>query len=156
MTEIRFYHLQRTKLAAALPKMLEMCLSRRWRALVLAEKSDQVIALSEALWTYDPASFLPHGEARDGHAAQQPIWLTHEDENPNEATVLFLTHGSNSESIGRYDLVCRLFDGTDDQAVAAARVCWKQEESEGHHLTYWQQTERGWEKKAERGAAESG
>jgi len=67
MTEIRFYHLQRTKLEAALPKMLELCLSRDWRAVVRAPDPQQVTEMSEWLWTYDPRSFLPHGAAEDGH-----------------------------------------------------------------------------------------
>lgn len=158
MTEIRFYHLQRTPLEAALPRMLEMCLSREWKAVVMARSEERVSALSEHLWTYDDRGFLPHGDKQDGHANQQPIWLTVEDENPNGATVLFLTDGAGSDAIGAYDLVCRVFDGRDEQAVADARGCWKGEDEAGHHLTYWQQTDRGWEKKAERNAenAESG
>lgn len=154
MTEIRFYHLQRTALEQALPKMLEMCLSRDWKAVVMAGSEERVAALSEHLWTYDDRGFLPHGDKRDGHADQQPIWLTEDDENPNGATVLFLTDGADSDAIGGFDLVCRLFDGRDGDAVAAARTRWKAEEADGHHLTYWQQTDRGWEKKAERGGAE--
>lgn len=151
MTEIRFYHLQRTPLEQALPRMLEMCLNRSWRAVVMAGSADRVRALSEHLWSYEERSFLPHGDASDGHADQQPIWLTDADENPNGAGVLFLTDGAESGGVGSFDLVCRLFDGRDPDAVAAARDRWKAEESQGHHLTYWQQTERGWEKKAERG-----
>ena len=153
MTEIRFYHLQRTPLEAALPKMLEMCLSRDWKAVVMARSKERVTDLGERLWTYDDRSFLPHGDASDGHAEQQPIWLTEADENPNGASVLFLTDGAASDGIASYDLVCRLFDGRDEEAVAAARKCWSSEKDDGHHLTYWQQTERGWEKKAEHGAA---
>lgn len=149
MTEIRFYHLQHTPLEAALPKLLEICLSRGWRSLVMARSKERVSALSEHLWTYSERSFLPHGDASDGHADQQPIWLTPEDENPNGASVLFLTDGASSDNISGYTLVCRLFDGRDDEAVAGARKCWAAEKADGHSLTYWQQGERGWEKKAE-------
>jgi DNA polymerase-3 subunit chi len=155
MTEIRFYHLQRTALEQALPRMLEMCLTRDWRAIVMAGSPERVRALSEHLWSYEERSFLPHGDASDGHAAQQPIWLTDAEENPNDAGVLFLTDGAERASLAGFDLVCRLFDGRDTDAVAAARTRWKVEEADGHHLTYWQQTDRGWEKKAERGAPEA-
>ncbi|MEQ8829329.1 MAG: DNA polymerase III subunit chi [Alphaproteobacteria bacterium] len=154
MTEIRFYHLQRTPLEQALPKMLEMCLSREWKAVVMARSEERVAALSDHLWTFDDRGFLPHGDKRDGHAEQQPIWLTPEDENPNGATVLFLTDGAISEAIGSYDLVCRLFDGRDDEAVADARARWAAEKEAGHTLTYWQQTDRGWEKKASTATSE--
>ena len=84
MTEIRFYHLQRMALEQALPKMLRMCLDRAWKAVVMARSEERVSALSDHLWTYDDRGFLPHGDKRDGHAEQQPVWLTQEDENPNE------------------------------------------------------------------------
>ncbi len=149
MTEIRFYHLQRRTLEQALPKILEKVIERSWRAVVLAGSPERVDALNQHLWTYDPASFLPHGSARDGFAERQPVWLTAEDENPNGATVLVLVDGVTSERLGSYDLVCDLFDGNDDEAVLAARDRWKACKAAGHGLTYWQQNDRGgWEKRA--------
>ncbi|MGQ9368894.1 DNA polymerase III subunit chi [Azospirillum sp. A39] len=149
MTEVRFYHLQRRTLEQALPKILEKVLERGWRAVVLAGSPERVDALNQHLWTYDPASFLPHGTARDGFAADQPVWLTADDENPNGATVLVQVDGVSSGQAASYDLVCDLFDGNDGEAVAAARDRWRRCKEAGHALTYWQQTERGsWEKKA--------
>ena len=49
--------------------------------------------MNALLWTYDEASFLTHGAARDGNAAAQPVWLTHQPENPNGATMLVLVGG---------------------------------------------------------------
>lgn len=149
MTEVRFYHLQRRSLEQALPKLLEKTLERGWRAVVLAGSAERVDALNQHLWTYDPASFLPHGARRDGFADAQPVWLTAEDENPNGATVLFQIDGAASNNLSGYDLVCDLFDGNDEEAVMAARDRWKACKAAGHGLTYWQENERGaWEKKA--------
>jgi len=39
----------------------------------------------------------------------------------------------------------------DESAVAAARRRWSAAKAAGHQLVYWQQTERGWEKKASEG-----
>lgn len=149
MTEVRFYHLQRRTLEQALPKILEKVIERNWRAVVLAGSPERVDALNQRLWTYDPASFLPHGAARDGNAVHQPIWLTADDENPNGSTVLVQVDGVMSERLAGFDLVCDLFDGNDEEAVMAARDRWKQCKAAGHALTYWQQTDRGgWEKRA--------
>jgi len=149
MTEVRFYHLQRRTLEQALPKILEKVLERNWRAVVLAGSPERVDALNQHLWTFDPASFLPHGSARDGFADRQPVWLTAEDENPNGATVLVQVDGVTSGQIASYDLVCDLFDGNDEEAVMAARDRWKACKAAGHGLTYWQQNDRGgWEKRA--------
>ncbi|HYH20071.1 MAG TPA: DNA polymerase III subunit chi [Azospirillum sp.] len=149
MTEARFYHLQRRTLEQALPKILEKVLERGWRAVVLAGSRERVDSLNQHLWTYDPASFLPHGAKRDGFAADQPIWLTDEDEAPNGATVLVTVDGAESARTAGFELVCDLFDGNDHFAVQAARERWKRCKAAGFALTYWQENERGaWEKKA--------
>lgn len=151
MAEIRFYHLTRKTLEEVLPVMLERTVVRDGRrAVVMAGSPERVEALNTHLWTYDDRVFLPHGSKADGHAARQPVWLTDSDENPNAAKVLFLSDGATSENVETFDLVCELFDGRNDEAVAAARARWKAYKEGGHALTYWQQTERGgWEQKAE-------
>lgn len=149
MTEIRFYHLQRRTLEQALPKILEKVLERRLRAVVMAGSVERVDALNQHLWTYDPAGFLPHGAERDGFPAEQPIFLTWKDENPNQATVLVQVDGVESARAEGFQLVCDLFDGNDGDAVAAARQRWKRCKEAGHTLTYWQQTDRGaWERRS--------
>ena len=149
MSEIRFYHLQRTRLEAALPKMLERCLERGERAVVMLGSPERVEAVASHLWTYNDRGFLPHGTAEDGFAERQPIWLTTADENPNSAQVLFLADGAESAAIDRYRLCVELFDGGDDQAVAAARRRWAAYKAEGPSLSYFQQPDKGaWEEKA--------
>ena len=149
MTEIRFYHLTRKRLEEALPALLEKCLERGWRSVVMAASEERVEALAQHLWTWRERSFLPHGTARDGEPEHQPIWLTAMNDAPNGATVLFLTDGAGSPSVGRFDLVCELFDGNDDQAVVTARERWRTYKADGHTLTYWQQSPAGgWEKKS--------
>jgi DNA polymerase-3 subunit chi len=148
MTEIRFYHLQRTALETALPPMLEKTLERGQRAVVMAGSEERVEHLTDQLWTYSERGFLPHGSARDGNAALQPIWLTTADDNPNGAQVLFLTDGTNSLKVADYQLCVELFDGNDEAAVQTARERWKNYKDAGHTLTYWQQSAAGrWEQK---------
>lgn len=149
MTEVGFYHLTATPLEAALPRLLEKVLASGLRAVVLAGSPERVEALNGQLWTFNPGSFLPHGSATDGNAADQPIWLTDKDENPNQAGVLVLTEGVNSEHIGDFARCLDLFDGADPDAVAAARTRWTDYKGRGFAVTYWQQTSGGgWEKKA--------
>lgn len=144
MTEIRFYHLTRSALEEALPALLEKTLERGLRAVVMAGSAERVEALTQRLWTYNPNSFLPHGNAKDGNADMQPVWLTPLDERPNDAEFLFLTDGAQSARVADYQRVCEIFDGNDDEAVAAARLRWKDYKAAGHDLSYWQQGERGW------------
>ncbi|QQR69490.1 MAG: DNA polymerase III subunit chi [Alphaproteobacteria bacterium] len=152
MTDIRFYHLTRTPLEHALPDLLTKTLDKGWRAVVRTSSPERCEALTQALWTARPDSFLPHGNRQDGEAARQPIWLTDQDDNPNGATVLFLTDGASLADATGYNLICDLFDGRDPEAVQAARARWKERQTAGHSLTYWRQEERGWQEvKSEQG-----
>ena len=144
MADIRFYHLTRMALEQALPELLEKTLARGWRAVVLTGSAERSEALAQHLWTCAPNSFLPHGNIKDGNAEAQPIWLTQDDERPNDAAVLFLTDGGSSNRLGEYERVCDLFDGNDDAAVAAARARWADYKTGGHVVSYWQQGDRGW------------
>ena len=149
MTDVAFYHLQRSTLEQVLPKLLEKTLAADKRAVVLAASAERVEALAAHLWTYDPDSWLPHGTAQDGSSDEQPIWLSQHDENPNGAGFLFLCDGSDSAGVGGHERCFDLFDGNDAAALEAARRRWQARKAEGHAVTYWQQTERGgWERKA--------
>jgi len=148
MTEIRFYHLQRSALESALPQLLGKVLEKGWHAVVQAGSDERVEALNGQLWTYDDQSFLPHGSKSDGDGELQPVWLTSLEENPNKAQVLMLVDGAAHSGPQAYELVCDIFDGNDPEALAAARARWKQYQAMGIPLTYWQQTDNGWEQKA--------
>ena len=147
MAEIGFYHLLTTPLERALPRLLERARAQDHRIVVRAASTERVEHLNALLWTYDEAGFLPHGSARDGNPAEQPIWLSDRQENPNSATILFLVDGVEADDIGNFARCIDIFDGNDEAAVAAARVRWRQAQAGGHTLTYWQQTASGWEKK---------
>ncbi len=147
MTEVRFYHLQRQRLEEVLPSLLEKARARGHRIVVQAGSGDRVVALDGLLWTYRPDAFLAHGSAATGMAEEQPIWLTMRDERPNDADMLVLVDGAAAE-IAPYGLVCELFDGLNDDAVVESRRRWTAYKAAGHAITYWQQGDRGWEKRA--------
>jgi len=148
MSEIWFYQLNRQTLETALPALIEKALAAGKRAVVMLGSEERVEALDNLLWTYDERSFLPHGSARDGFAAAQPVWLTESDENPNAAQILVLADGAHSARVAEFERCLELFDGNDPAAVAAARRRWKDYSAAGHEVAYWQQDERGkWERK---------
>ena len=147
MAEIGFYHLLATPLERALPRLLERARAGGYRIVVRAASAERVEHLSALLWTYDDASFLPHGSARDGNPASQPIWLSERDENPNEAAMLVLVDGVEAGDLSSFERCADLFDGNNAAAVEAARERWRRAAASGHTLTYWQQSETGWEKK---------
>ncbi len=147
MTEIRFYHLTRKSLEAALPELLSKAYGRGSRTVVRTSSTQQTEQINDLLWKYHPNSFLPHGSRSDGNAEMQPVWITEEEDNPNNAEMLFIIGTASDINIDSYNLVCFLFDGHDEEAVAASRRRWITYKESGHDLAYWQQTDKGWEKK---------
>lgn len=150
MSEIGFYHLTRSTAEAALPKLLGRTLALGERAVVVAPSEERLSAISTALWLSGDPDWLPHGDARSGHAAHQPIWLSTRPESPNRGRFLFLLDGAEAEE-SAWARIFDLFDGNDDAAVAAARERWRRRKAAGHALTYFQQTAAGWERKGEAG-----
>jgi DNA polymerase-3 subunit chi len=147
VSEIGFYHLTRTGPELALPALLGRTLKAGQRAVVICGSAERVEMLDEGLWLCKDPDWLPHGTNATGNADLQPIWLTDRDEAPNGAKFLFLLDGADSASLARFDRIFDLFDGRDDDAVQGARVRFRARKAAGHLLTYWQQTEKGWEKK---------
>jgi DNA polymerase III subunit chi len=148
VTEVRFHHLERRRVDQALPRLLEGALEEGRRVLVRASSDEMVAALNERLWTYDDASFLPHGAAGDGDPMTQPIFLTTELDNPNAATMLVRLAGVESDEADEaFDLVVLMFDGRDEAALAHARGEWRRLKDEGRTISYWRESdEGGWER----------
>ena len=154
MTEVLFYHLETRGLEDVLPGLLERTRERHWRAVVRVGSAERMAALDTHLWTYSEQTFLAHGTSAEGHAARQPIFLTVEEENPNKADVLFLVGGAVPEEwasprLKDFTRIVLLFDGRDQEALAFARVAWKNAKASGHEATYWKESASGkWEKQA--------
>lgn len=122
------------------------------RVVLRAASRERVDALDRHLWVYEADSWLPHGTRADGRPSMQPIWLTEQVENPNEATLLVLVDRAPDDDLASFARVLDLFDGGDPEAVEAARDRWRARRAAGHKLVYWRQDERGgWEKAREEG-----
>jgi DNA polymerase III subunit chi len=144
MTEMLFYHLKGQTPEQVLPALLQKSLERGWRVVVQASSDERVEALDAHLWTWRDDSFLPHGIWRDAEAAEQPIVLTVNEENPNRAAVRFLIDGATmARGATDYERVVLLFDGEDPDAVETARSRWSEAKAAGLEVAYWQADERG-------------
>jgi DNA polymerase-3 subunit chi len=145
MAGIGFYHLTRTGVSAALPALLGRTLAAGERAVILCGDPAQVKALDDALWLSQNPDWLPHGTAATPHPEWQPIFITPVEINPAAAKFLFLVDGP-AANLTAYTRVFDLFDGNNEDAVAAARTRWTAAKAAGHGITYWKQGAAGWEK----------
>ncbi len=144
MTRVDFYHLKTLSLERALPSLLAKVHSAKHRAVLLSGSPARVETLTAILWTYTPASWLPHGSLADGYPTRQPIWLTTADENPNKADILILIDGMDSSHKAQYWRCLDLFDGNDPVAVAGAYRRWRACKDSGFVVFYWQQAGQRW------------
>lgn len=153
-TEIWFYHLERTSVEETLPPLLEKCVERGWRAIVRSTSPARLDAVDAGLWTYKPASWLPHGKSTGDvdEDAHQPILLVHPPEAGSdmvlEAPALFLLDGATWDNVTGMSRIFVIFDGRDDDAVTRARSDWRTAKEAGFVPAYWQQSEDGkWSRK---------
>jgi len=148
MAEVLFYHLSESTLEMTLPNLIERSLGRDWRVVVQFMSEERRNAMDAQLWTYSDASFIAHGSAHDKFPAEQPVFLTLGDDNPNGAQIRFCVEGAVCADPETYTRLVMMFDGHDDSQLETARTQWKRLKESGHHVTYWQQNaEWRWEKK---------
>jgi DNA polymerase-3 subunit chi len=148
MTEVLFYHLERRSIDDVLPSLVEKTLERGWRAAIRVESADRAAAIDALLWTYNDQTFLPHAQLGDGDAARQPVLITVEEDNANNANVLFLVGGAappvwDGKLAQSFTRIVLMFDGRDAEALTSARAAWKDAKAAGHDATYWKESASG-------------
>ena len=147
--DIQFYHLSVTPLEKALPRLLEKALASGFKSLVLCESDIAVARLNDALWSYHPNRFLPHGSAKDGFAARQPIYLTAKEENPGKADLLVITDGAQIDNLSDFKRLIDIFDGSKPESATAAEKRMEHYRAKGHNVNIIRQSSTGeWQKAA--------
>ena len=148
MAEYWFYHLEASTLEGVLPDLLEKTMSRGWRALVKLPQA-RIDEMDHYLWTYQDASFLPHGRDDEPMADQQPVLLSSKAAASEGVDCVFLIDGEEMEITDQTQRCIVMINGRSQDDIGRARKLWKRLKDAGETLSYWQQTDRGkWEKKA--------
>ena len=124
-------------------KVLYACrLVRKARAadmkvVVHLEDARQLTAFDEALWAFSEQDFLPHVSAGDALAAQTPVILTHDANDPlPHHQVLINLSQRTPEHFARFE---RLFEilSTDEEDLVSGRERYKQYQQRGYPLTHF-------------------
>lgn len=149
--EISFYHLTHGSLEKSVAKVLEKVYEAGLKSVLWVSTEEDLETYNKYLWTFGSQSFLPHGakggSKEDGPAERQPLYLSTEMENPNDATVLAELTGEEVTDFGAFKRCLDIFNGHDDDAVTKARNRWKSYKAKGYTLTYWKQDDTGkWSK----------
>ncbi|MFN4025325.1 MAG: DNA polymerase III subunit chi [Hyphomonas sp.] len=145
-----FYHLSRTALEEAAAPLMQKCLEAGWRVLAVSSSAERLARLDAALWTFDDAAFLPHGQADAPglDAARQPVLLTAKLDNVNGAEALVLMDGTEAPIDAPFRRCMVMFEDADSSTRSKARAQFKAAKDAGLVTRYFQQTDRGGWKEA--------
>lgn len=97
------YHHSISPLEKVLPKLLEKVLAAGQRAVVMAGSEELLKTIDMFLWTYSKSELIPHGTAEDGNPSLQPVWLTCQEENPNQANVIIVVGDLRPTSLTSFE-----------------------------------------------------
>ena len=149
MGEVYFYHLTRRSVPEVLAPLLERCLKQGWRVAIRGGDPDRLDWLDQKLWQGPNDAFLPHGLAGGEHDARQPVLLT-TGAAANAPDCVMAVDGATLDAaeVGALKRACILFDGTDGDAVQAARGQWTALTGAGIGARYWSEESGKWEEKA--------
>ncbi|MGV7120037.1 DNA polymerase III subunit chi [Sphingopyxis sp. 550A] len=140
---VDFYRLTRDPVERVLPAIATRVLGNGDRLLVVAAPAMQRQAIDGALWTFQPAGFLPHGPAGSPDEAIEPILLAGAIAAgaPNGATHVALADGEWREEALGFARAFLLFDNSRiDDARATWRALAAREDVDNR---FWKQDDRG-------------
>ncbi len=143
MARVDFYRLTRDPVERVLPAIATRILDAGGRLLVVAAPAMQRQAIDEALWTLQPASFLPHGAAGSPDEAIEPILIagTLDPAPVNGARLIALADGEWRDEALTFDRAFFFFDNSRiDDARATWRALAARDEVDNR---FWKQDERG-------------
>lgn len=145
--QVDFYHLTRTPIDRALPRIAEKVLEAGQRLLIVAAEADAREKIDQALWSYRPESFLPHGQVGGDADSRQPILISADATGDETLQNIALIDGIWRDEALNF---ARAFHFFDEESIAEARTAWKSlADKEGLERRYWRQGDDGrWEKMA--------
>ena len=121
MMKVDFWQLSRDPVEKVVALIASRVMGEGERLLVVSKHADQREAISKALWSAGPESFLANGSAGAPGEDRQPILLSDAPEAVNDASHVIFADGEYREPSG----FARAFLLFDDTSVEAARGTWR-------------------------------
>lgn len=144
MTEVHFYTGVPDKTLQACT-LVKKAVERGRKVVVYASEAQVLSRLDQALWTFDPISFVPHVMATDPLAARTPVVLAANGEADAEGArvphheVLVNLDAQWPKFFSRFDYLMEIV-GTEADDAAAGRARWKFYAERGYKLDHHPRT----------------
>jgi DNA polymerase III subunit chi len=140
--QVDFYQLAGTPVATVVPQLAAKTLENGERLLIVAGDARLRGVLDEALWTYDPLSFLPHGQTGEDLSADQPVLLSADTDAVNAANFIMLADGEWRDAALQFKRAFYLFDA---DRLDDARNAWRKlADMDTVEPRYWKQDHGRW------------
>ena len=110
MSEIFFYKLKNSSSEIFLTSLIEKSLENNWNSVVLLDNIERMEEINDFLWSYKDTSFLPHGSQNDKNSELHRVYLTCEEENPNDSDVIFSIDGLLIKNINSWQRCIYIFN----------------------------------------------
>ena len=148
MSEVFFYHLTKTTLEIALPKILERALSEKWSIEIRTSANTNLDEISNAIWRGPEESFLPHCLEDHEDLQDYPIVLCKSPLKDWRDCLIIVGQADLKENeVKNYKRICLIFDAKIEVELSKARKSWKKLSEEGINTNYWAEDKGRWVKK---------
>lgn len=110
MIKISCYKTKQELLPKAFCQLAQKCYYSSINTCVITNNNDFAAELDRVLWTYSKKYFIPHATSQDPLTQEQPIYITHFVENPNNSKIIILVNPTE-------DNLLKLFSSTKEVAL---------------------------------------
>ena len=143
MPEIFFYKLKNSSSEIFLTSLIEKSIENNWNSVVLLDNIERMEEINDFLWSYKDTSFLPHGSQNDKNSELHRVYLTCEEENPNDSDVIFSIDGLLIKNINSWQRCIFIFNEQNLKVVDQFNTYKKNIDQSQHFLKSFEQDTNG-------------
>ncbi len=121
MQQFTLYHTIEGLLYKTACLLVEKSYHTNTKIVILTDDLEAQEFLNKLLWSYSRKQFIPHGSKLDPLPEKQPVYITHEMENPNHASILIIVAPFDIEEILKtkhfiehFNRIIIIYDSLDD------------------------------------------
>ena len=144
ITEAVFYHCTISPILKVLPRLVSKIYATGVRVLVICQNEAQLKEADEVLWTFSTKEFLPHATSQGMQVSEQPILLSLDGQNLNNANVVVTLTNKEIELTSGFEKSLYMFYGNPDESeVGVPMSLYSKYKSSGVSAVLWRQDEAG-------------
>lgn len=145
MTEVNFYHITQTPLEKCLPQLVTKIYNAGFKSLVIFKDQEILDIYNKLFWTAGRISFLPHASYDEAQSERQPVLLTIDDKNLNNANLKLIVGAAKFDNDNLPEKLLFIFNGNDSEELKFARQQYVDLKKQNFKIKYYQQTDKnGW------------